>query len=227
MIIEIKDLVKNYKKVEALKGLTVSVPEKSVFGLLGPNGSGKTSTLCLLTRILKPESGSISIFGKPVDEYYKISDRVGALLQDTDLFYNRCIYDNLLLFAKLDNVPDPKKRVDELLKLVNLEDKAHESYANLSHGQKKLVQLCQALLKNPDLLILDEPTAGFDPKNIILVTKIIKSLKNKTILITSNHLEIVKKLCTHVAIINDGKVAYEGKVTKKTNLEKLYLKIVK
>ncbi len=225
MIIEIKDLHKSYKKVKALHGLTFSVPEKSIYGLLGPNGAGKTTTLCLLSKVLMPDKGSIRIFGKDISAYYTIAGKVGAWLQDAELYAQRTVYDNLKFMAKLDKVPE--QRIEEVLQLVNMTEKKDAKYGTLSHGQKKLIQFAQAILKDPELLLLDEPTAGFDPKNIILITNILKSFKNKTILITSNHLEIVKKLCSHIAIISQGKIGYAGKINKKTNLEKLYLRVVR
>tara|TARA_B100000315_G_C14580333_1_gene590147 strand:- start:1036 stop:1710 length:675 start_codon:yes stop_codon:yes gene_type:complete len=224
-MITIKNLYKNYKKIEALRGLSVTIPKGSVYGLLGPNGSGKTTTLGLITKILKPDTGSITILGKDIKEYYTVSDKIGALLQDTDLYVHRTVYDNLKYFAKLDHVSEG--RVNEVLQMVKMESKKDAKYGTLSHGQKKLIQFCQAMLKDPELLILDEPTAGFDPKNILLMTNIISSFKGKTILLTSNHLDIVKKVCSHVAIINNGKIGYEGKINSKANLEKLYMKIVK
>jgi ABC-2 type transport system ATP-binding protein len=240
-IIETKDLRVEYRaqgkqqgsKV-ALKNLNLSVQAGEVFGFLGPNGAGKTTTMNVLLGFVNPTSGSASLFGVDVREPVA-RQRIGYLPELT-YYYKFLTAEELLRFyARIFGIPRPvaDRRIDQLMKLVELEHARKRPIKSYSKGMQQRAGLAQALINNPDLLILDEPTSGLDPIGRMKVREIIQRLKNegKTVFFSSHELGEVETVCDRVAIIHDGELKTEGRVDElverhKANLEKIFLNVI-
>jgi ABC-2 type transport system ATP-binding protein len=209
-IILAENLYKNYGTVEALRGVSFAVPQGEVFGLLGPNGAGKTSTVEILEGMRTPDRGSARVCGldpeKAGDDF---KQRIGAVLQSTALPDKLRVKEALDLFA---NFYRHHTSTEELLKRFQLEEKRDAFYSQLSGGQKQRLALAMALVNDPEVVFLDEPTAGLDPQVRREIYDIIEHLKksNKTVLITTHYIEEAERLCDRVAIVDHGKVIAMG-----------------
>ncbi len=209
-IILAENLYKNYGTVEALRGVSFAVPQGEVFGLLGPNGAGKTSTVEILEGMRTPDRGSARVCGldpeKAGDDF---KQRIGAVLQSTALPDKLRVKEALDLFA---NFYRHHTSTEELLKRFQLEEKRDAFYSQLSGGQKQRLALAMALVNDPEVVFLDEPTAGLDPQVRREIYDIIEQLKksNKTVLITTHYIEEAERLCDRVAIVDHGKVIALG-----------------
>jgi len=218
----------------AVNDLTLSVYAGEVFGFLGPNGAGKTSTMNVLLGFVHATRGSASIFGVNVEDAIA-RQRLGYLPEMT-YYYKFLTAEELLRFyAEIFGIPraERARRIDEVLKLVELEHARKRLIKTYSKGMQQRVGLAQALINNPDLLILDEPTSGLDPLGRMKVRAIIQRLKNegKTVFFSSHELGEVETVCDRVAILHQGELKVEGRVDElarqhQCNLEQLFLKIV-
>jgi ABC-2 type transport system ATP-binding protein len=208
--IEVNNLTKRYGSVEALRGVSFTVNEGEVFGLLGPNGAGKTSTVEILEGLRTPDSGSVSVCGlDPQASGDDFKYTIGAALQATALPDKMRVEEALNLFGSFY----PRRRgTGELLKRFGLVEKRNAFYAKLSGGQKQRLALAMALVNDPRVVFLDEPTAGLDPQVRREIYDIIEELKKekKTVLITTHYIEEAEKLCDRVAIVDHGKVIALG-----------------
>lgn len=212
MIIEITNVSKiykrNIKKFYALKNLSLQIKEGEIFGMLGPNGAGKTTTLKIIAGITNPSEGKVMIKGKPVGENSKWE--IGFLPENPSFFKNLKARELLNLVGDLFNFSPEKKRerIDELLKLVNLERFAEEKISTFSRGMIQRLGIAQAIFHDPEILILDEPMTGLDPLGRRMLRDLILSLKNKgkTIIISTHDLEDAENLCETVALINKGEL---------------------
>jgi ABC-2 type transport system ATP-binding protein len=208
--IEVSNLTKRYGNVEALRGVSFSVNEGEVFGLLGPNGAGKTSTVEILEGLRTADGGSVSVCGlDPQSSGAEFKYVIGAALQSTALPDKMRVAEALDLFGSFY----PRHRgTPELLKRFGLEEKRSAFYSQLSGGQKQRLALAMALVNDPRVLFLDEPTAGLDPQVRREIYDIIEELKKekKTILLTTHYIEEAEKLCDRVAIVDHGKVIALG-----------------
>jgi len=221
------------KKV-AVNGLNLKVQAGEVFGFLGPNGAGKTTTMNVMLGFVNPTSGSAFLFGVDVREPIA-RQRIGYLPELT-YYYKFLTGEELLRFyARVFGIPsrDADKRIDQLLKLVELEYARKRLIKTYSKGMQQRVGLAQALINDPDLLILDEPTSGLDPLGRMKVREIIQRLKNegKTVFFSSHELGEVETVCDRVAIINQGELKTEGRVADlieqhQANLERVFLNII-
>ena len=240
-IVETKDLRVEYRtknsgepKKLAVKNLNLKVQAGEVFGFLGPNGAGKTTTMNVLLGFVNATSGAAFLFG--VDVRQPIARQRIGYLPELTYYYKFLTAEELLRFyARIFGLPRDQadKRIDELLKLVELEGARKRQIKTYSKGMQQRVGLAQALINNPDLLILDEPTSGLDPLGRMKVREIIQRLKNegKTVLFSSHELGEVETVCDRVAIIKDGELKVEGKVAAlvqehQANLEQIFLKII-
>ena len=208
--IEVRGLTKNYGTVEAVRGIDLNVATGEVFGLLGPNGAGKTTTIEILEGLRPRSSGDVSVLGlDPAVNSREIKNLIGVCLQATNLPDKIKTYEALDLF---DAFYDRHTDRDALLKRLQLWDKRDAFYKTLSGGQKQRVALALALLNDPALLFLDEPTTGLDPQVRHEIHTIIEELKNagKTILLTTHYIEEAERLCDRVAIIDGGKIIEQG-----------------
>ena len=208
--IEVEHLTKRYGAVEALRGVSFSVPEGEVFGLLGPNGAGKTSTVEILEGLRVQDSGHVSVCGlDPQHSGAAFKHVIGAALQSTALPDKMRVREALDLFGSFY----PRRRgTPELLRRFGLEEKRNAFYGQLSGGQKQRLALALALVNEPRVVFLDEPTAGLDPQVRREIYDIIEELKreNKTILLTTHYIEEAERLCDRVAIVDQGKVIALG-----------------
>src|SRR5882724_13677288 len=209
-VIEVENLTKRYGDVEALRGVSFSVSEGEVFGLLGPNGAGKTSTVEILEGLRTPDSGRVSVCGlDPQRSGAEFKHEIGAALQSTALPDKMRVHEALDLFGSFY----PRRRgTAELLKRFGLEEKRNAFYSQLSGGQKQRLALAMALVNDPRVVFLDEPTAGLDPQVRREIYDIIEELKRekKTILLTTHYIEEAERLCDRVAIVDGGKLIASG-----------------
>ncbi len=215
-IIEIRDLHKSYKGFDAVRGIDLTVYRGDVFGFLGPNGAGKSTTIRMLLTLIKPTSGTIRIFGQSLAEHREeILKKTGAIVEKPDLYGYLSAFDNLKLLGRMSGVKVSKERIMEVLELVGLKDRAFDKIKTFSHGMKQRVGLAQALVHDPELIILDEPTTGLDPQGMVEIRDLIYKLSRdykKTILLSSHILNEVELVANRMVIINKGKVVIEGEV---------------
>src|SRR6516162_2017856 len=209
-VLQVENLVKRYGEVEAVRGVSFSVEQGEVFGLLGPNGAGKTSTIEVLEGLRVPDGGRISVCGlDPQKNPNELKREIGAALQSTSLPDKIRVSEALRLFASFYQ---RKRKPEELLRRFGLEEKRNAFYSQLSGGQKQRLALAIALVNDPKVLFLDEPTAGLDPQVRREIYDIIEELRRdrKTIVLTTHYIEEAERLCDRVAIIDHGKVIKEG-----------------
>ena len=209
-ILQVENLVKRYGDVEAVRDVSFSVEEGEVFGLLGPNGAGKTSTVEVLEGLRERDGGSVSVCGMdPEHDSQAVKHEIGAALQSTALPDKLRVMEALRLFASFYK---RRRNPEELLERFGLKEKRNAFYSQLSGGQKQRLALAMALVNDPRLLFLDEPTAGLDPQVRREIYDIIEELKRekKTILMTTHYIEEAERLCDRVAIIDHGKVIALG-----------------
>jgi ABC-2 type transport system ATP-binding protein len=216
--VEIKNLTKTYGQFKAVDGLNLAVPANSVFGLLGPNGAGKSTTLRMLLALITPTGGEIKFFGKSLAENrMQCLAQIGCIIEKPDFYLYLSARNNLKLLAQTSRVPFLKKRADELFELVGLQGRENEVVKNYSHGMKQRLGIAQALLHDPKLIILDEPTTGLDPQGIIDLRYLILKLKNelgKTVILSSHILSEIELVADSMAIINKGRAVVQGKVAE-------------
>lgn len=214
MVIDTQGLTFRFGHQTVVKSLSLKVPEGSIYGFLGPNGAGKTTTIKLLMNLLKTQEGSIQIFGKDLASHrVEILSQIGSLIEQPAIYLHLTGKENLLNRALLLEVP--AARVDDMLDLVHLTDAARKKAGQYSLGMKQRLGIALALLSNPKLLILDEPTNGLDPNGIIEVRELlIKLVKkhDKTVFVSSHLLAEVERMATHVGIINRGELLFQGSI---------------
>ncbi len=221
-IIETRDLNFAFQTGQKiLNDLNLQVPAGSIYGFLGPNGAGKTTTLRLLLGLLKKQEGDIALFGKHLRaNRLEILRRIGSLIEQPSLYLHLTGKENLEVFRLTYQCN--KIRINEVLQLVGLMQAANKKAKNYSLGMKQRLAIAIALLHDPEVLILDEPTNGLDPNGIIETRELIKQLNRefgKTILVSSHLLAEVEKMATHVGIINKGKLLFQGSLQKLQNLQ--------
>ena len=212
-VLEIEDLTKEYVKgTPAVDQLSFHVERGAVFGVLGPNGSGKTTTLGMILGVIKPSSGTYQWFGDMTD--HEARKRIGALLETPNFYPNMTAHQNLEIVAEIKKVDSEK--LDDLIQLVGLGDYPNFPFKSYSLGMKQRLGIASALVGDPDVLILDEPTNGLDPKGIVEVRELILEIarKGKTILLASHIIDEVEKVCDQVAIIKKGVLLAIGSVSE-------------
>lgn len=213
--IETKDLNYHFSKHNhALKDINLKIPQGSIFGFLGKNGAGKTTTLKLILGLLKKQEGDILLFNKNLKtNRIELLRRIGSLIESPSFYGHLSAKDNLIILQKIYQCP--KKRIGEVLNLVGLSDCGSKKVSQFSLGMKQRLSIGIALLHQPELLILDEPTNGLDPKGIIEIRELLLKINSElgtTIVISSHLLSEVEKLVTHIAIINNGELLFQGEM---------------
>ncbi len=211
--IEATNLSHQFSKGEPiLNNINLTVKEGSIYGFLGPNGAGKTTTLRLILGLLRKQQGDIHLFGKPFEQHRTtVLRQIGSLIESPSLYGQLTAAENLLVWQKVYQCP--KQRIPEVLHLVGLPNTGTKKASQFSLGMKQRLAIALALLHNPSLLILDEPTNGLDPSGIIEMRELLKKLNREqgiTILISSHLLTEIEKLVTDVGIINHGKILFQG-----------------
>jgi len=212
-IIQISHLTHYFNnRQKALNNIHIHVPTGSIYGFLGPNGAGKTTTLRLLLGLLQKQEGEISILGQKFEtNRTKILSQIGSLIEYPSIYGELTAYENLLVWQKIYQCP--KNKITELLQLVGLAATGQKKTSNFSLGMKQRLGLAIALLNNPRVLILDEPTNGLDPNGIIEIRELLIKLNSEqgiTIVISSHLLSEIEKLVTHIGLINKGTMLFEG-----------------
>lgn len=212
-MIKIENLSKSYGKVRALDFLSLEIKKGEIFGLLGPNGAGKTTTVKILTTLTKPNSGRCFIAGKDVTkEPYEIKKIIGVVPQENNLERELTVYENLLIYGMLHKVSNLKKKIDEILSTMEILEKKHSVVNTLSGGQQRRVLLARALLPEPRVLFLDEPSIGLDAHVRRELWQIIRKIKGegRTVLLTTHYIEEAEALCDRVGILSHGKLIAVG-----------------
>lgn len=224
-IIEINSLTKDFKELRAVNSLNLNVFEGDVFGFLGPNGAGKSTTIRMLLSLIKPTEGSIKLFNKTLEKNrIEILKRIGAIVEKPDFYGYLSAYKNLEILGKISGKEINKMRIMEVLELVGLSKRYNSKVKTFSHGMKQRLGLGQALLHNPDLIILDEPTTGLDPQGMKEIRDLILHLskvEKKTIFLSSHILYEVELVANRMIIINKGTTRVEGYVKDLLNAKKL------
>lgn len=205
-VISVRNLTKNYGSFEAVKGISFDVYEGEIFGLLGPNGAGKSTTLEIIETLRKKTGGEVKVGGYNIDrDADKIKKLIGVQLQASGFYPGLNLTELIALFSGLYNEPVDAK---ELLRLVNLEDKARNKYKELSGGQKQRFSIATTLINKPKIIFLDEPTTGLDPQARRNLWDLIRDIRSKgtTVIITTHYMDEAEILCDRVAIIDQGKI---------------------
>ncbi|MBK0379582.1 ABC transporter ATP-binding protein [Mucilaginibacter segetis] len=214
MVIRTENLSFSFGSQQVVKSLSLQVPEGCIYGFLGPNGAGKTTTIKMLLNLLQTEEGSIYIFEQELQKNrIKILSQIGSLIEQPAIYHHLTGKENLLNRAMLLQVNED--RVDEMLKLVKLSNAANKKAGQYSLGMKQRLGIALALLNDPKLLILDEPTNGLDPNGIIEIRELLMRLvkeHQKTVFISSHLLGEIERMATHVGIINNGEMLFQGSI---------------
>jgi ABC-type multidrug transport system ATPase subunit len=217
-IIKVNNLSKQFKEINAVDDLSFTVEQGDVYGFLGQNGAGKSTTIRMLLTLIKPSAGEISIFNKILSTHRSdILKQVGAVIEKPDLYKYLSAYDNLAIFAKMSGIKADKKLLMEQLKMVGLEERATSKVKTFSQGMKQRLGIAVALVHNPQLIILDEPTNGLDPQGIADMRNLILQLSRemgKTIVVSSHLLSEIELVANRMLIIHKGKKIVEGKVAE-------------
>lgn len=206
--IKISNLTKNFGAKRALKGVNLTVPVGSIFGFIGENGSGKSTTEKIICGLLHADGGTVELFGKPLSDQ-TVRSKIGVLIESPGCFPNLTVWKNLTLQAANLNLKKPSDKIREVLTLVRMEGAAGNKYKNCSLGMKQRVCIAMALLGNPELLVLDEPVNGLDADGMRILREVLTDLTQNrgcTVLISSHVLSELEKIATHYAIIRGGKI---------------------
>ena len=214
-VLEIKNLTKTYGKRKVIDNISLEIQEGEIFGFLGPNGSGKTTTIKMILRLIEKDSGEIKIKGYDnKKEFEKAMEYIGAIVENPDMYNYMSGKDNLKLHARLRNIDE--KRIDEVLELVGLKDRAKEKVKKYSLGMKQRLGLALTLLHKPRVLILDEPTNGLDPAGIKQLRNILKEIAHKdgvAVFVSSHILSEMQLMCDKIAVIDNGKIVKTENIT--------------
>jgi ABC-2 type transport system ATP-binding protein len=210
-VLSLNGITKSYGSIQALKGVSFEVPEGAVFGILGPNGSGKTTMLSIILDILKADTGSFAWFGKPGSP--ETRKQIGSLLETPNFYQYLSAVDNLNITHAISGRGNPAE-IDRVLEIVKLSERKKSRFSAYSLGMKQRLAIAAALLGDPQVLVFDEPTNGLDPVGIAEIRELIKILakRGKTIIMASHLLDEVEKVCTHVAILKRGTLLTAGQV---------------
>jgi ABC-2 type transport system ATP-binding protein len=211
-VVTTHSLTKHYGRIMAVNELTLTIPEKSVFGILGPNGSGKTTTLGMLLDVINPTSGTYSWFGNLSRKENR--QKIGSILETPAFYPYLSAADNLRIIAEIKAIG--YDHIDEVLRITGIYDRRFSAYRTFSLGMKQRLALASALLCDPEVMILDEPTNGLDPRGIAEIRELIRTIstQGKTIILASHLLDEVQKVCSHFAVLDKGKLMYTGLVNE-------------
>jgi ABC-2 type transport system ATP-binding protein len=214
-ILSIKNLNKRYGSLQALSDVSFNIQKGHVYGILGPNGSGKSTTLGIVLNVVNKTSGHYSWFDGKMETHEALK-KVGAIIERPNFYPYMTAAENLKLVCKIKNITYNK--IEEKLELVGLQERKNSKFSSFSLGMKQRLAIASALLNDPEILILDEPTNGLDPQGIHQIRDIIKKIASEgtTILLASHLLDEVEKVCSHVLVLRKGEVLYSGRVNEMT-----------
>ena len=214
MSIVVENLTKKYGPQRAVDNISFEVKTGEILGFLGPNGAGKTTTMKVITCFMAPTDGDVKVDGLSIhDDQDKIKKRIGYLPENNPLYHDMGVLEYLEFIAELQGVPKDKipVRIAEMVKVCGLNVEKHKKIGELSKGYRQRVGLAQAMIHDPEILILDEPTTGLDPNQIVEIRKLIRELgREKTVILSTHILPEVEATCDRILIINDGKIVADG-----------------
>lgn len=215
-VIQVRQLSKDYRELKAVDELSFTVHEGDVYGFLGQNGAGKSTTIRMLLTLIQPSGGSIELFGMDLQKHRReILRQVGAVIERPDLYKYLTAFENLSIFARLSGIRITKKLLMDQLEQVGLHDRAHSKVKTYSQGMKQRLGIAVALVHNPRLVVLDEPTNGLDPHGIADIRHLIRRLSSemgKTVLVSSHLLNEIEMIANRMIIIDKGKKIAEGAI---------------
>lgn len=227
--ISIRNLSKQYGNFTTVDELSLEIPSGEVFGFLGPNGAGKSTTLRMLLTLIKPSSGDIFVFNKDLNTHRsEILKKVGSIIEKPDFHLYLSALNNLKIQAGLNGLSPSQSKLYEMFELVGLKGREKDTVKAYSHGMKQRLGLAQALIHDPQLIVLDEPTTGLDPQGIIDLRNLILHLKNdlkKTVVLSSHILSEIELIADSMTIISKGKAVVQGKVSELLSNEDLIISI--
>jgi ABC-2 type transport system ATP-binding protein len=212
--ISIENIKKTLGDREVLKGISFTVEKKDIFGYLGPNGAGKTTTIRILLGLLQADSGKLNILGKDID-LSETRMKIGFILDKDGLYNNMTAEENLKFYSKIYRVHEDPAKFNKLLHMVNLDDRAKDNVSTYSKGMRQRLTLARAMVHDPKVLVLDEPTAGVDPSGQIEIRQIMLDVarkENKTIFLSSHNLDEVQRICNRIALIDRGEIKLYGEL---------------
>ena len=234
-LVSVNNLSKNFSSFEAVKEISFSINESEILGLLGPNGCGKTTTIGMMLGLLKPTSGEVIINGLNVEKNrINLLKKMNFISPYIELPKKLTVKENLMVYGKLYSVHDINNRIDYLTETLRLGEFINKKTCELSSGQKNRVSLAKAVVNDPDILLLDEPTASLDPETGDFVRTFIEKIsseKKMSILLASHNMDEVKRLCKSILMMKDGKIIDRGTPSEiinkhgKKNLEEVFLKL--
>ena len=239
MTIEIKNLNKKYKNFNAVQNLNFEIKKGSIIGLLGPNGCGKTTTLGMILGLIKPTSGIVNINGKDIENEknrIEILEKINFISPYIELPKKLTVRENLIVYGKMYSVQNLEEKINSLIVDLNLNDLKNRKTGELSSGQKNRVSLAKSLINDPEILLLDEPTASLDPDTGDYIRGYIQKFaekNNTTILLASHNMDEVKRLCNRVMMMKNGEIIDQGSCADlinkhgRKNLEETFLKLVR
>ena len=215
LIIEARALVKRFGDIEAVRGIDLKIPKGHCVGLLGPNGAGKTTTMRMIMGLTTPTSGEIEVLGHRASELSRaLRARIGLVPQEDNLDPDLSVRQNLELFGRYFGLTSAEieERVPQLLQFMQLENRENAGVMQLSGGMKRRLVVARALIGNPDLVILDEPTTGLDPQARVMIWRQLHALEKqgKTLLLTTHYMDEAERLCDSIVLIDDGRVLDQG-----------------
>ena len=213
-IITLEHVNKELGKRQILKDVTMAVKQGDIFGYLGPNGAGKTTTIRIILGLLAATTGKVSLLGQDV-QVDKVRKKIGFVLEADGLYDNLTASENLLYYARLYDIPQPAQKVEKVLKQVGLAERARDKVATYSKGMRQRLALARAIAPDPEILVLDEPTAGVDPTGQIEIRQLMLDMiqkEHKTILLSSHNLDEVQRICNRIALIHKGQIRLYGEL---------------
>ncbi|PHR70200.1 MAG: export ABC transporter ATP-binding protein [Lutibacter sp.] len=225
-MIQVTNLSKSFGDLHAVKNISFKINKGEVFGFLGPNGAGKSTTINMMSTILQSDKGTILVDGINLKENpNKCKGLIGVVPQEISLYDEFTAYDNLLFWGSIYNIPknELKQRIDKILELIGLSDRKNDLIKNYSGGMKRRINIASALLHNPKILFMDEPTVGVDPQSRNRIFEVVEALNKQgmTIVYTTHYMEEVERLCNRIAIIDNGEIIAQGtqnELQKKSNV---------
>lgn len=227
--VEISNLVKRYGNFVVLKDVSLEIDSGEAWAILGPNGAGKTTLIRIISGQAKPSEGVVRVFGVRSDEFTEeIKGKMGILSHNHFLYEDLTAWENLMFYGKLYGVENLEKKAGDMLKKMNLYSRADDLVRNFSRGMKQKLAIARTLIHSPDLIILDEPTAGLDIQSRKELFSLISSIRKegKTIVFTTHNLDEVSEFCDFVAILNRGRLLGVREITSDEPLEEYYLELI-
>lgn len=214
-MINVSNLKKSFGSIDALKGISFNIPQGECYGLLGPNGAGKTTTISILSTIIEPNEGGVNIAGYDLKKNpLECKKNIGVVTQEIALYDELSAYDNLLFWGGMYKVPKQEliSRIDETLNLLGLTDRKNDKVKAYSGGMKRRVNIASALLHQPKIIFMDEPTVGIDPQSRNLIFEVVEKLHKEgmTIIYTTHYMEEAERLCDRIGIIDNGEIIAQG-----------------